>query len=80
MSFGFLVFLVLLLVANESKRFKSLGLPFKFAMLSLCMLSFFAYVVPIFAGSIGLVVFLASMLVGCLPLIGVGLVGPDRGV
>jgi len=69
-SFSFLVFLVLLLVANESKRFKSKGLPFKFAMLSLCVLSFFAYVIPILVGSIGLLVFLASMLVGCLPLIG----------
>lgn len=71
-SFGFLVFLVLLLVANESRRFKSLGLPFKFAMLSLCVLSFFAYVVPIAMGSIGVVVFLASMLIGCLPMIALG--------
>jgi hypothetical protein len=71
-SFGFLVFLVLLLVANESKRFKSLGLPFKFAMLSLCMLSFFAYVVPIAAGSIGLLIFLISMLIGSLPMIALG--------
>jgi len=71
-SFSFLAFLVLLLVANESKRFKSLGLPFKFGMLSLCVLSFFAYVVPILVGSIGLLVFLSSMPVGCLPLIGLG--------
>ena len=71
-SFGFLVFLVLILVANESRRFKSLGLPFKFAMLSLCVLSFFAYVVPIAVGSIGVVVFLASMLIGCLPMIALG--------
>jgi hypothetical protein len=71
-SFGFLVSLVLILVANESKRFKSLGLPFKFAMLSLCVLSFFAYVVPIAVGSIGVVVFLASMLIGCLPMIALG--------
>jgi hypothetical protein len=63
---------VLILVANESKRFKSLGLPFKFAMLSLCVLSFFAYVVPIAVGSIGVVVFLASMLIGCLPMIALG--------
>ena len=71
-SFSFLAFLVLLLVANESKRFKSLGLPFKFGMLSLCVLSFFAYVVPILVGSIGLLVFLSSMPIGCLPLIGLG--------
>jgi hypothetical protein len=71
-SFGFLVFLVLLLVANESKRFKSQGLPVKFALLSLCVLSFFAYVVPIVAGSIGVVIFLTSMGVGSMPLIGIG--------
>jgi len=67
-SFAFLGFLVLLLLANESSRFKSLGLPFKFALLALCLLSFSASVVPIFMGSIGLLVFLLSMLVGCLPL------------
>lgn len=70
-SFGFLGFLVLLLIANESVRLKPLGLSFKFALLSLCMLSFFAYVVPIAVGSIGLVVFLFSILIGCLPVVGV---------
>ncbi|MGH8741334.1 MAG: DUF2914 domain-containing protein, partial [Burkholderiales bacterium] len=67
-SFAFLGFLVLLLVANESARFKSMGLAFKFVLLSLCLLSFFAAMVPVFVGSIGLWVFLLSMLVGCLPL------------
>ncbi len=71
-SFGFMVFLIFLLVANESARFKSLGLSFKFALLSLCFLSFAAYVVPVFIGYMGLLVFLFSMLVGCIPLIGIG--------
>lgn len=71
-SFFFMIFLVFLLIANESSRFKSLGLSFKFALLALCFLSFFAYVIPVFVGSIGLFVFLFSMLVGCLPLIAVG--------
>lgn len=71
-SFGFMVFMVLLLVANESSRFKALGLAFKFALLSLCYLAFFAYVIPVFAGSMGVLIFLFSMLVGCLPLVGVG--------
>jgi hypothetical protein len=70
-SFSFLVFLVFLLWANESARFKSLGLSFKFTLLCLCTLCFSANVVPIFVGSIGLVVFLLSMLTGCLPLLGV---------
>jgi DUF2914 family protein len=71
-SSAFLAVLVLLLAANESKRFKSLGLAFKFALLSLCYLSFFAHVVPVFVGSIGVTVFLLSILVGCLPLLIVG--------
>jgi len=71
-SFGFLGFLVVLLLANEFRRVKSLGLPFKFALLSLCFLSFFSYVVPVLAGSISLPMFLASMLVGCLPLLVAG--------
>jgi Protein of unknown function (DUF2914) len=69
-SFAFLGFLVLLLLANESRRFKALGLPFKFALLALCFLSFFATLLPVLAGSIGLAMFLASMLVGSLPLAG----------
>ena len=71
-SFSFLAVLVLLLAANEAERFKALGLAFKFALLSLCYLSFFAHVVPVFVGSIGLTVFLLSILVGCLPLLIVG--------
>jgi MFS family permease len=67
-SFAFLLFLVLVLVVNESQRFKRLGLPFKFALLSLCLLSFSAIVVPVLIGSIGTVVFLLSMLVGAIPL------------
>jgi hypothetical protein len=70
-SFFFLAFLVFLLWANESERFKSMGLPFRFTLLALCTMCFAANVVPIFVGSIGLVVFLVSMLAGCLPVIGV---------
>ena len=67
-SFGFLGFLVILLLANEFRRVQSLGLSFKFALLALCFLSFSAYLVPVLVGSISLPLFLASMLVGCVPL------------
>ena len=70
-SFGFMGVLVVLLVANESARFKALGLPFKFALLGLCYLAFFAYVVPVLIGQTGLAVFLLSMAVGCVPLVAV---------
>ena len=68
-SAAFLVLLVVLLVLNEFNHFKWLGLSFKFALLSLCGLSFCATVVPVFVGQIGLAVFLLSMAVGCLPMI-----------
>jgi len=75
-SFGFLGFLVILLLANEFKRVKSMGLPVKFALLSLCLLSFFAYLVPVLAGAISLPLFLLSMALGCVPLLlGAWLVG-----
>jgi hypothetical protein len=67
-SFAFLAVLVALLFANESERFKTLGLNVKFALLALCLLSFAAATLPIAVGSIGLAVFLASMLAGAAPL------------
>jgi hypothetical protein len=67
-SFGFLGLLVIVLLGNEFRRVKSLGLPFKFALLSLCFLSFAAYLLPVLTGSIGLTMFLASMLAGSVPL------------
>jgi hypothetical protein len=81
-SFSFLAFLVFLLLANEFNRTRWLGLSFKFALLSLCGLSFCANVVPIFVGSIGVTVFLASMLVACVPMAGlawwIGRNAPDH--
>jgi len=68
-SFGFLGFLVILLLVNELKRVQALGLSFKFALLGLCFLSFAAYVVPIAAGSIGVAMFLLSMATGTMPLL-----------
>src|SRR5712671_7451244 len=72
-SFAFMGVLVLLLLANEAKRLKFLGLSLKFALLGLCFLCFSASAIPVFVGSIGLPVFLLSMAVGCLPLIAAGL-------
>jgi hypothetical protein len=72
-SFGFMGVLVLLLLANEARRLKVFGLSLKFALLGLCFLCFSASVIPVFAGSIGLPVFLLSMAIGSLPLIAAGL-------
>jgi len=68
-SFSFMFVLVFLLLLNEFNRFKWLGLSFKFALLSLCGLSFCASVVPVFYGQVGVGVFLLSMGVGCLPMV-----------
>jgi hypothetical protein len=79
-SFSFLAFLIVLVVANEAPRFKALGLSFKFAMLSLCLLSFAAATVPIAVGSIGTLVFMLSMAVGAAPLAAVAWRFRGRGV
>jgi hypothetical protein len=71
-SFAFLAFLLALVLANESRRFKALGLHVKFALLALCCLSFAAMVVPVFVGSIGTTVFMLSMLAGSVPLAALG--------
>ncbi|HSA70925.1 MAG TPA: DUF2914 domain-containing protein [Burkholderiales bacterium] len=68
-SFAFLGVLVAVLLANELRRIKAFGLAVKFALLGLCFLSFSACVIPIIVGSIGLGVFLFSMLAGCVPLV-----------
>jgi hypothetical protein len=72
MAFGFLVFMVLLLVVNESHRFKKSGLTFKSGLLTLCLLCYSAYVTPIAFGSIGVIVFLFSVLVGAMPQVALG--------
>jgi hypothetical protein len=60
---------VVVLLANELKRVKSLGLSFKFELLSLCFLSFYANLLPVLVGSIGLTMFLLSMFAGSVPLL-----------
>ncbi|MCB0385374.1 MAG: DUF2914 domain-containing protein, partial [Bdellovibrionales bacterium] len=60
-SFGFLAVLCALLVANELKRFQQLELPFKWALLTLCLVSYLSYLAPIFLGFIGVTTFLISI-------------------
>ncbi len=67
-SFGFLGAIVALLIVNELPRFHRLGLGFKFALMALCLMSYFAYVVPIIVGKTGTTVFLLSLIAGLLPL------------
>src|SRR3954462_3442182 len=69
-SFSFMLVMVALLLANEFGPFKRSGLAFRFALLSLCGLSFCATVVPVIFGQVGTAIFLASMAVGCVPMLG----------
>ena len=68
-SFSFMLVMIALLLLNEFGPFRRLGIAFKFALLSLCGLSFAATAVPVLAGQIGATVFLVSMAVGCLPML-----------
>lgn len=60
-SFLFLSLLIGLLLINEHKSFQSMGLKIKFAMFSLCMISYFSYLVPTLIGFIGLIPLLISV-------------------
>jgi hypothetical protein len=77
-SFSFLGALVLVLVANETPRLRALGLPFKFALLGLCFLSFFALIVPTVIGSVGTGIFVLSVLLGCVPLAAIAWLAGSR--
>ena len=68
-SFSFMLVMVALLLLNEFGPFRRTGIAFRFALLSLCALSFSATVVPIVFGQVGTAVFLVSMAVGCLPML-----------
>lgn len=68
-SSSFMLVMVALLVLNEFGPFRRLGLAFKFALLSLCALSFSAIVVPMVFGQVSTAIFLASMAVGSLPIL-----------
>ena len=72
-SFSFMLVIIALLLANEFGPFQRLGVSFKFALLSVCLLSFSAAVVPIAFGEVSTGIFLASMAVGCVPMVGLAL-------
>lgn len=68
-SFSFMLVMVALLVLNEFGPFKRLGVAFRFALLSLCGLSFCATVVPMVFGRVSTLVFLVSMASACVPML-----------
>jgi hypothetical protein len=60
-SFVFLVILVCLLAANELKPFAGSGTTLRMTLFSLCLVSYFTYLVPTLVGAIGTFPFLGTL-------------------
>ncbi len=60
-SFLFLALLAALLAVNELKPFENAGTTMRFTLFSLCLVSYFGYVVPMFMHELGAVPFLLSL-------------------
>lgn len=67
MSIWFMLIMALMLIINESKRFHSLSRPFKMALLTLCWITFFSFMVPLIYGSVGFIPFLMALVLGTIP-------------
>ena len=61
-SFLFLILLVGLLVANELKPFENSGTTLRLTLFSLCLVSYFTYLIPTLVGTIGYLPFLGTLL------------------
>lgn len=61
-TFIFFAVLVFLLVANELEGFRKIGLSIRFVMFTVCLCSFFGYLIPIFWGSVGAFPFVVSLI------------------
>ena len=60
-SFAFLVLLAGLLAVNELKPFANSGTTLRLSLFSLCLVSYFTYLVPTLVGSIGTLPFLGTL-------------------
>jgi hypothetical protein len=65
-SFVFMLVLAVLLVANELSRFQRSGPHLRLALLSLCWISYFSYVIPTLFGFVGWVPFTLAVGTGVL--------------
>ncbi|MCJ8276008.1 MAG: DUF2914 domain-containing protein [Bdellovibrionales bacterium] len=60
-SFIFMGLLAVVLVINELPQFQKLGITMRFAMLALCLVSYFIYLVPVMTGAIGILAFIIAI-------------------
>src|ERR1700694_3471816 len=65
-SLSFFLALLCILMANESPRFRKLGIPLRFALYSFCVASYLAYLLPVLAGYLSPWLFLAAVATGPL--------------
>lgn len=65
-SFMFLVIMAALLAVNELKPFENYGATLRMALFSLCLITYFGYLVPMLFGWIGLVPFIGSLAASAL--------------
>lgn len=65
-SFLFLLFLFLILVANELNYFKKFGLIFKFILFQIALISFITCLIPVAVGSVGPWIYYFSIFVSAL--------------
>lgn len=65
-SLEFLLIMVALLLINELPIFQSQGLLVRFTLLNFCIVAYFIYLIPILAGRIGHLVFIASLIMASL--------------
>lgn len=61
-SFLFLAILAALLAVNELKPFESSGTIMRMTLFSLCLVSYFTYLIPVLVGAIGPFIFMGSLL------------------
>lgn len=66
-SIWFMLIMAFVLVINESKRFHALERPFKMVLLTLCWITFFSYMVPLFYGYVGFIPFFMAVVLGAIP-------------
>lgn len=60
-SFLFLLFLLALLLVNELRPFRDHGITLRMTLFSLCLVSYFTYLIPLLAGRLGALPFLGSV-------------------
>lgn len=79
-SLVFLVLIGAILVLNEFKQFKGItGIPIRVALFSICLVTYFIYLVPVALGFVGVVPFLLAIVCASLVMFGLYKILKARG-